>query len=120
MKERALTCEIFKSHFGDCSNGGISSKYNEVYLLCPQGNVEIDLDNPPENLVKLERRELWGEKHYYIRPYKDCPSNKVGYMMGGTFIYTCDSRFSEYCEIHNAIQFNDRTETQRECNMYSS
>ena len=108
--EKALVCEIFKSHLGDCSNGGVSSKYREVYLLCPQGNIPIDLDNPPENLVKLEKRELWGEKHYYIRPYEDCPSNKRGYMAGCTFIYTCDSRFSEYTGMHSPIAFHDRTE----------
>lgn len=105
-KVRVLRCEVFKSHFGDCSNGGISSKYNEVYLICPEGNMEVDADNP--RLVELVKRELGGEKHWYIKPYET--DTKKWWMFGGTFIYSSDSRFREYCETDTAMKFHDRHE----------
>lgn len=107
-KVRVLSCEIFKSNLGDCSNGGISSKYNEVYLIHPEGNMEVEDDDP--RLVELVKRELFGgEKHWYIKPYEKEKSGKW-WMFGGTFIYSSDSRFSEYCETDTAMKFFDRHE----------
>lgn len=116
-KIKVLPCEILKSHFGDCSNGGMSSKYDEVYLIHPEGFLEVEDTDP--RLVILEKRKLWGEKHYFIRPVVDVPSGNVGYMASGCFIHTSDSRFSNYCETSYAIPFHDRTETQKEYDMLS-
>ena len=62
-KARALRVEIFESkRFGNCSNNGISSKYDSILLLCEDGPDEVDLDDPPEELCRLVRRTLFGRE----------------------------------------------------------
>ena len=60
-----LTIHVYRdSKFGDCTNGGISSRYSELILVGEgiEGPVTVDLDNPPENVVKIVKRKLFGEK----------------------------------------------------------
>ena len=112
---RALFLEIFKSHFGDCSNNGISSRFREIFLTCPEGNIEVDEDNPPENLCKLVKRDFGFGTHMHVEPV--AKPNGVGWMAGGTVVYTCDSRFRRMSEY--PLVLHDRTETQKEYDMYS-
>lgn len=83
------------SYLCDCTNGGVTSKYNKLELFwdckredalrcCKENNI-----NPEQSLL-LVNRELWGEDHSYAEPL----NKKQGkwYMMGGNFVYTCDSR----------------------------
>lgn len=83
------------SYLCDCTNGGVTSKYNKLELFwdckredalrcCKENNI-----NPEQSLL-LVKRELWGEDHSYAEPL----NKKQGkwYMMGGNFVYTCDSR----------------------------
>ncbi len=89
---RALSCSIYDDKFiGNCSNNGISNRYKEVYVICPDGNDEIDLDNPPENLVIFEEKDFGFRKHKRFHPYNK-KSGKWN-MFGGAFVWTCDSRF---------------------------
>lgn len=106
-KVQGLTIYVYRSPLGDCTNGGISSKYRELILVGEgiEGPVSVDLDNPPENLVKIVRRRLFGEatEYLHIEPY-----NNEGkwYMVGGNHAYTSDSRFpSRY-----ALSIHDRCE----------
>ena len=89
----ALLCSVYKdSVCGDCSNNGISARYKEVYVACPDGNEKIDLDNPPENFVVPEIRHFgFGD---YIRLN---PANNKGRwnMFGGAFVWSCDSRMNK-------------------------
>lgn len=115
MKIRAIDAEIFKPKWGDSSNGGISSKYNNVYVVCDNGNHEFDTDEElPENLCVIVKRELFGKNADYIRPYKDVPKGSVGYMYGGCIVCTSDSRFNSH-----PLKLHDRTETAKEYEMYS-
>ena len=92
-KVRALNCSIYDNkEIGNCSNNGISARFKNVYVFCPDGNVEIDLDNPPENFVTLEIR------HFAFGSFKRFnPVNNDGRwnMFGGAFVWSCDSRFRE-------------------------
>ena len=103
---KCIPAEVFRSSLGDCSNGGLSSKTNEVYVPCPTGFLEI-----PESdyrLVRLVTRVIGFGSFTHAEPVKEVPRGHVGYMMGGTFIYSSDSRFpSKY-----PIPLHDRTETQ--------
>ena len=98
-KVRALSCNIFVNKaIGDCSNGGISSRFNQVYVICPEGNWEIDLSNPdeiPENLVMSELVVFGGGCNVYRKfvPYK---TKDKWSMMGGAFVYSSDCRFRDY------------------------
>lgn len=89
MKAKALTVGIFKWRAGDCSNDGLSSRFNEILVLCPDGPEIVDLDNPPENLCVVVKRILWREKYYYVTPYalKDKQT-----MFGGCLCDISDSR----------------------------
>lgn len=101
-----IIAHIFRDNLGDCSNGGLSSKTNEVYVPCPTGPYNIAKDNP--KLVRLVTRDFGFGSFTHAEPVKEVPKGHVGYMMGGTFIYSSDSRFpSKY-----PIPLHDRTETQ--------
>ena len=93
---------------GNCSNNGISSKYSSVLLIGLEipGNTEIR-DNVPT--VILQKR------NEYITCRPCTPPYGVGYMFGGCFVYSSDSRFpSQY-----PIPLHDRQETQEQYNMLS-
>ena len=107
---KALPIEVFKSNIGDCSNGGITSKYTRLLLVCEEGYIEIDETNPPENLVKIVTRHLFGREYKHIEPVASVSSGSVGWMAGGCIGYTCDSRFSEMSEY--PLSIHDRQETQ--------
>ena len=111
---RALPISIYESKgIGNCSNNGISSRYNEVLLICEEGFVKIDEENPPENLVKLVTRHLFGKEYKHIEPV--ARPTGVGWMSGGSIVYSCDSRFRRMSEY--PLSLHDRQESQE---MYDS
>lgn len=112
---RALPIYVYKNNkFGDCSNNGISSRYDELLLIHPEGFIEVDENNPPENLVKIVERRLFGEIHRHIEPV--ARPNGVGWMAGGNIGHSSDGRFSRVSGWH-PLQIHDRCESQE---MYDS
>lgn len=107
---KALPIDIYKTRFGDCTNDGISSRSHELLLLCDEGYKDVDLNNPPENLVKMVTRVLWGKEYKHIEPYAKVRSDCVGWMDGGNIAYSCDSRFRRMSEY--PLSIHDRQETQ--------
>lgn len=108
---KALPISIYKdSRLGDCSNHGISSRYTEVLLICDEGFINIDENNPPENLVKLVTRNLFGREYKHIEPV--ARPTGVGWMSGGSLVYSCDSRFRRMSEY--PLCLHDRQETQEQ------
>lgn len=108
-KIKCLSVEVYKFPLGDCTNNGVSGKYGKLLIPCDDGNESVDLDNPPENFCVIEKRVLWGDKHYYIVPYALKQSGKWT-MMGGNFAYTSDSRFKECTESWQPLPIHDRVE----------
>ena len=116
---RGLRIYVYRSNtIGDCTNGGISSKYDELILvdenydICP---VFVDKHNPPENAV----RAVVGFNGYkYLEPLKSVEKGKLGYMMGGNYAGCSDSRFHK---LNNGcpLPIHDRTETQELYDMLS-
>lgn len=106
---KALSIDVYRNGTYDCTNGGISSKYDELLLVCDEGYIEIDENNLPENLVKIVSEKLCGKdrEYKYIEPYK--AATKIGWMSGGNIAYSCDSRFSELSDYPLVI--HDRQET---------
>ena len=107
---KAIRIKVYKSRLGDCTNGGITSRYNELLLICEDGWIEIDENNPPENLVKVVTRNLWDREYKHIEPYASTNEGCVGWMSGGNIAYSCDSRFSRFSEYPLCV--HDRQETQ--------
>jgi len=99
---RAISVDIFKSSMGDCSNGGISSRYKEVLIACVDGNIEVDMDNIPENFCYIDDR--FG--HKFVRPYEEAA--EVGWMAGGSVVYSWDNRFRKLSEY--PLMLHDRQE----------
>lgn len=107
---RCIKAWIYKHNGEDCSNGGLSSKFNEVYVPVKDGHIEVSLDNPPENLVRIVRRQLFGREYVHFEPWSAKASGKW-YMFGGTYVDDSDSRFRE--EVNNGgypVSLHDRTE----------
>ena len=94
----ALPVEVYKHRHGDCSNGGITSRFNEVLVPCEsddpmeRGFVEYDPANPPENLMTIERRDMFGQVLLTLVPHDD---NGRWHMYGGCKADTCDSRWGK-------------------------
>ena len=108
-KIKCLSVNVYKFPLGDCANGGVSGKFSTLLIPCDDGNETVDLDNPPENFCIVDKRILWGEKHYRIIPYALKQSGRW-VMMGGNFAYTSDSRFEECTESWNPLPIHDRVE----------
>jgi hypothetical protein len=106
---KALPINVYRTQsYSDCTNGGITSRYNRLLLVCDEGHVEVDENNPPENLVVMVTRNLGFTVYKHIEPYASTDKGCVGWMAGGNLAYTSDSRFkSEY-----PLCVHDRQETQ--------
>ena len=105
---KCIPAYIYRDHGGDCSNGGLSSKVDNVFVPHPRGWYDAEEDDP--KLVKIVKNDYGFGEYVHAEPVAEKPKGHVGYMMGGTFIYSSDSRFRE---IHPyPIPLHDRTETQ--------
>ena len=107
---KAINLYIYKSRHGDSSNGGISSRYSEVLIECEDGYIEVDENNIPENFCKVVKRHFGGETYLHIEPYKDTDKGCVGWMAGGCFCFSSDSRFTRISQY--PLSLHDRQETQ--------
>lgn len=93
---------------GDCTRGGVSSKYDELVVV----NVDGPSDAKPDNsdAVVLESHMPGVVR---LRPVitTDAPI-----MFGGNFAHTCDSRFTRAVEkltgarFYGAVAIHDREE----------
>jgi len=108
---KALPVDIYKNRGKDYSNHGISSEYDEILLLCDDGFIDVDLDNPPENLCKIVRRTLFGREADYIEPM--VAPKGAGWMYGGTMCYSSDARFDS----DHPLCLHDRQETWEQYDM---
>ena len=111
---KALRIEVYRNGY-DCTLGGVSSKFNELLLVCERGNTDVDENNLPENLVKIVTRNIFGMEYKHIEPY--LPATQVGWMAGGNIGYTCDSRFTEMSTY--PLSIHDRQESQAVNDMMS-
>jgi hypothetical protein len=92
----------------DCTNHGISSKRDTFTLIEIPDTPEVTEYDQDAILIISERRG-----HMIARPMKD--PEYIGWMFGGNFVYTSDSRFpNDY-----PIPIHDRQETQEQQNILS-
>lgn len=114
---KAIPVDVYRHGVGDCTNGGVSSRYSSLLVVCDSGWIPVDENNIPANLCKLVKRNLFGRDVYHIEPYNK-PMG-AGWMMGGNFAHTCDSRFSKAVGgLYGAIAIHDRQETWEDYNSY--
>ena len=109
-----LRVSILKDNsLGDCSNGGVSRYVNNLTLINVEGPFKPTEDAPAALIVA---GNLSGAKVIPCEPDGADMSNLIGPMMGGTYVTTSDSRFSEKLEELGvsrgmAVPFHDRYET---------
>lgn len=109
MKElKALRIDILESKsIGNCSNNGISARFNDILLLCDEGYIDVKGDEP--NLCKVVKRNILGNEYMHVEPVAN--PNGIGWMAGGTFVYSSDSRFNKISNYPLAL--HDRCESQQ-------
>ena len=105
---KVLPINIYKHNNSDCSNNGISANYDRVYLICEDGHIDLDENNLPNNVVRVVTKNVFGEEYKHIESYAKKPSNKVGYMFGGCYCASNDSRFRAISKY--PLPLHDRTE----------
>jgi hypothetical protein len=91
------------------TNGGVTSRVNECVLVDPAIDEIFDAtaDRPA---LKIVRRNIGGRLYVHAEPIAPCPSNMIGYMFGGNFVTSSDSRINAICPY--PIPVHDRVETQ--------
>lgn len=96
------------AEIGDCTNGGLSSKYTSI-LLVGEGVPEIFDESENRPTMKLVRRRLFNRDtdYLHIEPIDDPSPGHVGWMSGGNFAWSSDSRFPN----NYPISIHDRQET---------
>lgn len=104
-----LRAHIFRSDGRDYSAGGVSSNNTEVYVENAAASLEQGKD-----LVSVTLRR--GAFNSVIAVPTDAVMKGIRTMFGGTFIYSCDSRFNEAVgkitgrSFYGAVPFHDRIE----------
>jgi len=103
----------------DCTNGGISSKYNKLILIaedvklerveqfCNKNNYDIN------TCVQVYTRNLQGHNYVVVTPiHLHTNNSKAWTMFGGNYIGTSDSRFKNITknQEQNPIAIHDRQE----------
>ena len=95
---------VYKNSLGDCTNNGLTSKYDNLDLYYGQLDNEA-IDKLAEDSLILIERVLWGKQANYAVPVEIYKSGRHS-MAGGNFIYTPDSRFPS----DSPISVHDRVE----------
>lgn len=113
---KGFTVHIYKNDlFAGCSNGGISATCSQVTLIGP-GVPELSepTETAPAVVLHLSNRD-----YLSARPAEPQPG-KCGPMMGGSFIYSSDARFSRLTGNRGAIPLHDRFESTEEYAKFSN
>lgn len=111
---RVISIIVYSNpRYRGCANGGISERYDELLLVHERGPIVIDEDNLPENLVKVVVRNVMGREVRHIEPYNSPDRGCVGWMAGGSYAASSDSRFSEIAGSYGALAIHDRQESQQ-------
>lgn len=115
MKVNCLSVEVYRSHFGDCTNGGISSRFNELLIACADGPHTFDSNiETPLNFCMVETLIFRGVKHQHIVPAM-IDGNKIvkrpgWWMCGGNIANTPDSRWTAIKGHDYPLKIHDRRE----------
>lgn len=117
MIMKAIPVDVYRHGAVDCTNGGVSSRYTSLFVVCDNGWITIDEEHKPANLCKLVKRHLFGRDVYHVEPY-EAPTG-AGWMMGGNYCASSDSRFERAVGgMYGAVAIHDRQETWAEYNSY--
>lgn len=102
---KGMTLTVLRPADGfDGTNKGISSRVHRITVLNDQ---VPQITEPTESAPAYIIAEKYG--HKYLRPLENCPRERGGYMAGGNYAVTCDSRWT-----FGALPIHDRTESHEQ------
>jgi hypothetical protein len=111
-----LIANIYRWSLPDCSNGGLSSRVNEVTLVNVEGPFEPSEDRPAALLLNGHLRgTVRIVPAIEVAPGRYEPDGHPA--MGGAYVSTSDSRFTEAVEkltgapFYGAVALHDRYES---------
>ena len=106
--------------FKNCSNNGVSARFDHVVVLpTPEFPISGPFEPNEQTPAVTLKRNSQGD---IIAVPVDAPgpeSEFCGPMFGGAYICTSDSRFSQVTKIYAAIPLHDRWETWQQYNRIS-
>ena len=110
---------LVDKQIGNCSNGGLSEGHDCVTIVDMGRDSEVFEVKPDRPAVKLVFRTIGSSRIVHAEPVEPVKPGHIGYMAGGSFITTSDSRLGEYLrsrgvDMYGAISLHDRQETQAE------
>ena len=108
-----LSVDIFRSGYNSELN-----KMNGIKGCILTGGNVPEISSPTKDTpeLKLIKRYLFGSEYLSAEPVEPPDPGTIGYMFGGTFIYTSDSRFPS----KQPIPVHDRQESQAMYNQLST
>ena len=105
---QGLSVDVYRG-LHDCTLGGLSARYNE-FILVGEGVPGVFDVTPEMPALILVKRIIHGNPYLHARPADEPLPGNVGWMFGGNFIWTSDSRFpNKY-----PIAIHDRQETREQ------
>ena len=117
MKINCLTVKVLRDSItGDCTNHGVSSRFNELLIACPDGPQSFDADELlPLNFCMMDFRSLGFADHVRIVPATVNERGEVvqrpgWWMFGGNVARASDSRFFELSGVRYPLDIHDRRE----------
>ena len=111
----------------DPTNGGISGRKDRIEVFSAESTDEeikawCEKNNEPfEDAMRLNKRMLWGEKHYTVEPVVK-PEGFIGPMFGGNYASSSNGTWSDILgeRTGRPIPIHDRFETAEQYRILSS
>ena len=102
---KGISGYVFRSNLGDCTNKGISSDHDRLYIVSDDGwSVLTDI----RECVTVERRIIEHSEYVNVRPVYKADR---WYMSGGNFLFSSDARFKEVTGVDYPVAIHDRYES---------
>lgn len=119
---RGLGVTVYRNGDGDFTNGGVTARANDLILFgIEDGHWKPEeVGHKADKLLLVKRDRAHFRGYVYAVPAvvidgtvveKPLPEGHVGWMAGGNFVGTSDSRFAEGVTALGAIPVHDRSET---------
>lgn len=119
-----LHVSVYRWSLGDCTNGGISSKAKDLCLVNVSGPSEPDCNAPAAMLVRgngpWRTAKIVPAERDGAGGWREARPDGAGWMMGGNYAATSDSRFGEAVRaitgdhFYGAIPVHDRQERSQQ------
>jgi hypothetical protein len=100
---RYLMYQVYKPSFGDCSNGGVTSRHNKIFVQCEDGPFKPE-DVPTDLRFIIDQRS----STYFAAIPENINAALCGPMYGGCLAATSDSRAKNILHIHDRFETWDQ------------